>query len=115
MVTIKKGILNKIGFSLSELSICGEPEEYRMEFISENTKDLQYSITKTPINISTRLQVFEIDEPTEIDFAVEGYYAYEIYQTTSDNLVEIGILRVEGADEVIQTITNSKNPQVYVK
>jgi len=108
-------MLNKVGFTLSELSICGEPAEYRMVFVSENSKDVTYELTKIPINLSTRLQVFEIDEGTEIDFAVEGFYTYEIYQTQSDNLVEVGLLRVQGAGENLQTVTTTKNPQVYAR
>lgn len=115
MVTIKKGILNKIGFTLSELAICEDALEFLFKFTSEDSADLVYEITLSPINASERLQVFELTEGVDIDFAVEGYYSYEIYQTTSNNLVETGLLRVEGATEEPQTITNAKNPQVYVK
>ena len=115
MVTITKGILNKIGFTLSELVICEEAMEFKFVFTSENSKDVTYEITLTPLNVSERLQVFELDEPTDIDFALEGYYSYEVYQTTSNNLVETGLIRVEGASETTQQLTNTKNPQVYVK
>lgn len=113
MVTIKKGIVNFVGFTLSELSICGEHAEYRMEFTSENSEDVKYILTKTPINSSKRLQEFEIDEGAEVTFALEGYYSYEIYQTTSNNLVEVGLLRVFGSESTTQVVTESTNPQVY--
>lgn len=113
MVTITKGTVNKVGFSLRELSICGEPFEYRMEFKSENSEAVSYELTKTPINLSERLQIFLIDEGTEIDFELTGFYAYEIYQTTSNNLVEVGLMRVEGPELQDPTINNAKNPQVY--
>lgn len=115
MVTIRKDMLNRVGFSLSELSICGEPAEYRMIFTSENSEGLSYQITKTPVNASQRLQVFEIEEGVDVDFAAEGYHTYEIYQTQSNNLVEVGLLRVQGTIEQIQTVSTVKNPQVYVR
>lgn len=105
-------MVNKVGFSLRELSICGEPFEYRMEFKSENSEAVNYSLVKTPINLSERLQIFEIDEGNEIDFELTGYYAYEIFQTTSNNLVEVGLIRVEGSEVQDQTM-NAQNPQVY--
>lgn len=111
---ITKGIVNKVGFTLAELSICDEPAEYRMVFTSENSPAISYELVKTPINTGKRLQIFEIDEPTEVDFQLEGYYSYEIYQTTSNNLVETGLIMVEGPEEVIPTVTQSSNPQVYV-
>lgn len=113
MVTIKKGELNTVGFSVSELSNCGEPFEYRFELVSEDSEAITFSFVKTPINASSRLQIFEIDEPTDVAFQVEGYYSYSIYQTTSNNLVEIGLLRVVGDEETPQTVTDSTNPQVY--
>ena len=106
-------MVNKIGFTLKELSFCGEPFEYRMEFKSENSEAVSYELTKTPINLGERLQVFEIDEGNEIDFELTGYYAYEIYQTTSNNLVEVGLLRVESQEVQDPTINNAQNPQVY--
>ncbi len=105
--------MNKIGFSLKELSLCNEPLEYRMVFISENSDQVKYELTKQPVNLSSRLQVFEIAEGQEIDFAVDGYYSYEIYQTTSNNLVEVGLLRVYSDSDISQIITISKDPQVY--
>ncbi len=106
-------MVNKVGFSLRELSICGEPFEYRMEFKSENSEAISYTLTKTPINLSERLQIFLIDEGVEIDFELTGYYSYEIYQTTSNNLVEVGLIRVKGKQFPEQTINNATNPQVY--
>lgn len=113
MINIQKGTLNRVGFSLSELSICGEPFEYRMEFKSENSEDINYQLIKTPLNLSNRLQMFEIDEGNEIDFELEGYYTYEIYQTASNNLVEIGLLRVVGPATQEQVMSQAINPQVY--
>jgi hypothetical protein len=108
-------MLNRVGFSLSELSICGEPAQYRMVFKSENSEAVSYEITKAPVNASQRLQVFEIEEGVDVDFAAEGYYSYEIYQTQSNNLVEVGLLRVQGPIEQVQTVSTVKNPQVYVR
>jgi hypothetical protein len=113
MITIRKNMINRVGFSLSELSIFGEPSEYRMEFTCEDSNVIKYTLTKTPVNVSNRLQEFEIVEGVEIDFEVTGFYSYEIYQTTSDNLVEVGLLRVIGTPNEIQTVQNSKSPQVY--
>lgn len=106
-------MVNKVGFSLRELSFCGEPFEYRMEFKSENSDAINYQLIKTPINLSERLQIFEIDEGNEIDFELTGYYSYEIFQTTSNNLVEVGLLRVEKEDSEDPTMNYTKNPQVY--
>jgi len=114
-MVINKGIVNVVGFSLKELANCDEPFEYRMVFTSENSKDVELTLIKTPISSSDRLDVFEIDEPNEIDFPLEGYYHYNIYQTTSDNLVETGILKVEGADEQAATVNTSKTKRVYVR
>lgn len=113
MVTIRKNIVNIVGFSLSELSFCDEPLVYRMVFKSENSEGVQYTLEKEPVNISNRLQVFHIEEGTEIVFELEGYYSYEIYQTESDNLVETGLLRVVGENFQEQKVTDSVNPQVY--
>jgi hypothetical protein len=115
MITIVKGLVNKVGLSLSELSICGEPTEYRMEFKSENSPDIFLSLVKSPINLSNRLQIFEIEEGQDISFDIEGYYSYEVYQTTSNNLVETGLLKVEGPSTVGQVVTTNQNVQVYVK
>lgn len=114
-MVITKGIVNKVGFSLKELAICDEDFEYRMVFVSENSNDIELELIKTPINASDRLDVFEIDEPNEIDFPTLGYYSYSIYQTTSNNLVETGLLRVEGPTLENTTVTASKNPRVYVR
>ena len=108
-------MLNKVGFTLSELAICEDTMEFKMVFTSEDSEAVKYELTKTPINLGPRLQIFEIDEGTEIDFAIEGYYSYEIYQTTANNLVEVGLLRVVGSDFIEQTIPTSINPQVYGK
>jgi hypothetical protein len=113
VVTIKKGIINKLGFTLNELIICDENMEFLFKFTSENSAQFTYEVIKSPINISQRLQIFEFDEPNDIAFEFEGYYSYEIYQTTSNNLVEVGLLRVEGDSEQMQQLTNAKNPQVY--
>jgi len=110
---ITKGTLNRVGFSLAELAIWTDPMEFRIVLISENSPLLNYELIKTPINAGKRLQIFEIDEGVEIDFAAEGYYSYQIYQTAANNLVEVGLLRVEGVEEQLPTITSSKNPQVY--
>jgi hypothetical protein len=113
MISIVKGTLNKLGLSVSELSNCDEPFEYRIDFVSENSEDLKYSVTKTPTNASNRLQIFEIEEGVDVTFALDGYYSYEVYQTTSDNLVEVGLLRVVSQEVAVPTIPESKNPQVY--
>ena len=80
---------------------------------SENSDDINYELIKTPVNLGSRLQVFEIEEGTEIDFSLEGYYNYEIYQTTSNNLVEVGLLRVQQESPTEQILTNHTNIQVY--
>lgn len=115
MVTIKKNMVNKVGFTLSELSICGEPAEYRMVFTSQDSEGVTYELTKTPVNTGSRLQIFEIEEGVEVDFQLEGYYSYEIYQTQSDNLVEVGLLRVARTITTPQTVSTSTNPQVYAR
>lgn len=114
-MVINKGIVNVVGFSLRELSICDEPFEYKLIFTSENTKDIQLPIVKTPISSTPRLDVFELDEPNEIDFPVDGYYSYEIFQTTSGNLVETGILKVIGEEEESTRVNTIKTRRVYVK
>lgn len=108
-------MLNKVGFTLSELSICSEPLEYELKFTSEDSEDIQYTLVRIPANLSQRLQIFEITEGVDVTFEVEGYYSYEIRQTTSGNLVEVGLLRVEGENAVEQVITTATNPQVYGK
>lgn len=122
MIHIRKGQLNRIGLSLRELSIATDPEEYRFDFVSENSKDVSRSVTLTPVSSTVRLQVFEIWEPVppaqkplppSLEFPLTGYYNYEVYQTASNNLVEVGLLKVVGEDEVIQEYIEQGNSQVY--
>lgn len=108
--------MNLIGLSLRELSIDGDPEEYRFEFTSENSKDVKVILTKIPSSSTNRLQVFSIPEGvgyTPVDFPITGYYSYEVYQTTGNNLVEVGLLRVIGEGEVVQEHISTANQQVY--
>lgn len=113
MIHIRKNQLNKIALSLSELSISTDPQEYRFEFTSENSKDISYSLTLEPVSSTERLQVFEIEEGVDITFDKVGYYNYEVYQTTGNNLVETGLLRVIGEQQVVQQHISSANQQVY--
>lgn len=113
MINIRKGQLNKVGLSLSELSIVGDPEEYRFELKSENSKDVTHTFTKTPVSSTSRMQLFEITEPTDVAFTLTGYYTYEIYQTTANNLVEVGLLRVVAENEEVQEYEPSGTDQVY--
>lgn len=113
MVTIKKGILNRVGFSVKELANCEDPMEFTFRFTSENSEGIVQEITMSPVNLGSRLQVFEITEGTDVIFDLEGYYSYEIRQTAQNNLVEVGLVRVEGEDENNPTFTTSKNTQVY--
>ncbi len=113
MIHIRKGQINKVGLSLQELSVIGDPEEYRFELKSENSKAIAHTLTLTPDSSTARMQVFEIEEGVDVTFTSEGFYSYEIYQTTANNLVEVGLLRVVGADEVVIEYPQSGNAQVY--
>lgn len=113
MIHIRKNLLNKIGLTLRELSIEGEPEEYLLNFVSENSKDVTCSIITVPVSSTNRLQVFEFTEGTDITFENTGFYSYDVYQTTSNNFVETGLVRVIGEDEVVQEHISTVIQQVY--
>lgn len=113
MINIRKGQVNRVGLSLSELSIPGDPETYRFELKSENSEAITHTFIKSPILTSQRIQIFEIEEGVDVTLTLNGYYSYEIYQTTGNNLVEVGLLRVANEDDTTQKYTDSTKSQVY--
>lgn len=113
MIHVYKDQINKIGLTLSELSVPGDPEEYRFEFTSENSKDVKYSLTLTPTSSTKRLQIFDIEEGEDVIFDLPGFYSYEVYQTAANNLVEVGLLRVIAEEETAQEYISTSKAQVY--
>ena len=99
--------------TLSELSICEDVQEYRFKFTSENSNDYVEELVASPTNTSGRLQVFNIEEGVDITFPHCGYYSYEVYQTTQNNLVEVGLLRVRENVTSSPIVTFDQNVQVY--
>lgn len=113
MIHIRKDRVNRVSLSLSELSICGDPEEYRFELKSENSNDIAYTFIKEPVSSTSRLQTFEIEEGVDVTLPLGGYYSVEIYQTAANNLVEVDLLRVATEDETTQEYTDTSTSQVY--
>jgi hypothetical protein len=113
MINIRKGQVNRVALSLSELSILTDPDTYRFELKSENSEAIAHTFTKTPIIASERVQIFEIEEGVDVTLTLGGYYSYEIYQTTANNLVEVGLLRVATDADTTQKYTDSTKSQVY--
>lgn len=113
MINILKGQVNRVSLSLSELSITGDPEEYRFELKSESSKDITHSFILEPVSSTSRAQVFEIEEGVDVVFTVDGYYSYEVYQTNANNLVEVGLLRVITDQSDAQQYPNTSISQVY--
>jgi hypothetical protein len=112
MITVVKGQSNRLGFTLEELAIKSEPRIYVFSFVSENSPSVEVSMTREPDNAGQRLQIFEITEGDDITFPLEGFYSFEVKQSTSGNLVETGLLLVEGEETSFIT-ASSANPVVY--
>lgn len=113
MINIRKGQVNVVLLSLSELSICGDLQEYRFELKSENSKDIAFAFTKQPVSSTSRGQRFEIEEGVDVTLPLGGYYSCEIYQTTANNLVEVDLLRVAVDEDTTQAYNDTSTSQVY--
>ena len=82
--------------TVTELTTIANPE-YLFEFIEEQSDQSVYTILPNTSVSKTRYDEFTITDGTDLDFPIDGFYTYNVYEQSSGsgNLDPIGLTIVE--------------------
>ena len=123
MILINKGELNTFDLTLSEKATLSNPF-YLFVFQSDITKDYTRKVIADTSTYQRRYNRFEITEGTDITFNPTGFYHYKIYEQTSSTntdetqstgLVEVGKLKVVGAETTHAKHVKTRTYKAYGK
>jgi hypothetical protein len=96
--------------TVTELTTISNPE-YLFEFIEEQTDNSVYCILADTSTETTRFNEFSITDGTDVNFSVDGFYTYKIYEQAngSGNLDPDGLTMVEEGRAYVYVVDTSPN------
>lgn len=95
MIRILRDGTTTFVMTLTELTTITNPE-YLFEFVEEQTQESYFCILSDTSTSKTRFNEFTIVDGTDINFPIDGFYTYKVYeQEVSGNLDPTGKSMVE--------------------
>ena len=96
MIKLKRKVSTTFVMTVTELTTISNPE-YLFEFIEEQSDESVYTILPNISVSKTRYDEFTITDGTDLDFPIDGFYTYNVYEQSSGsgNLDPIGLTIVE--------------------
>lgn len=102
MLQIKRNQTNEIIITATELTTI-ENAFYLFEFINDQNGEKFYSVLDKNTSSTCRFDSFTLIEPTDINFGLDNFFTYNVYQQDNDTnldpelssgLVETGRARI---------------------
>lgn len=123
MILLRKNHQNQFVVTLSELKDANLPSNWLFVFTCDQSEEYVRKVYLTdiaPLN-QNRFNLFNLNEPTDVQFPFIGDYKYEAYQmpnggSTDESiglLVEVGKMRVLDETDNLPTFVNTFNPEIY--
>jgi hypothetical protein len=112
MLKIKKGQVNQLTVTASELTTISNPI-FEWEFTHSQSRAV---VTETLNNISQsvpRYDLFILDEGVNVTFPFEGQYTYKITEEQTGVICEIGRAEVFGADPIDHDHSENAIDKIY--
>lgn len=123
MILLKKNHQNQFVVTLSELRDENLPSNWLFVFTCDQSEEYVRKVYLTdisPLN-QDRYNLFNLNEPTDVQFPFIGDYKYEVYQMPNGGsadesigkLVEVGKMRILDETNNLPTFVNTFNPEIY--
>ena len=96
MLKLQRDAATTFVTTVTELTTIANPE-YLFEFVEEQTQESYFCILADTSLYTTRYNEFTITDGTDLNFPIDGYYTYKIFEQAngSGNLDPTGLTMVE--------------------
>ena len=110
MIKLERDAATTFVATVTELTTIANPE-YLFEFVEEQTDESYYCILSDTSLYTTRYNEFTITDGTDLDFPIDGYYTYKVYEQAngSGNLDPTGLTMVEKGRAHVYTTDTDPN------